>query len=120
MTNPFPNLMPAILTDAARIIQSRGWTQGTFQNFDGFSIMGAVAAAVWGEIPDWLGELDQNELSEYDRVQMIVWNDVHDWLAYGMGMNPEQWNDDPDRTKDSVLATLSFFAAVAASGSELP
>ena len=87
---------------AATLIEQRGWCQGAYANGDGFCLAGAVfmAFGIEADLDAWTGEAE-------DAIDAVA-----GWL------NPEwdddresvevlaDWNDNPERTRDEVIALL--------------
>ena len=97
-----PDKTLAALRKAHLRLVTRGWIQGTVRDVNGFCLLGAVALTAR---PDG---------SECMMTQATGVNLALGYLAEEIGGEPNDitsWNDDPDRTKDEVIAKLE--AAIA-------
>lgn len=92
-----PDKTLAALRKAHLRLVTRGWIQGTIRDVNGFCLLGAVAITVR---PDG---------TESMMTQTMSVNIALGYLAEEILCEPNEitsWNDDPDRTKDEVIAKL--------------
>lgn len=82
-----------VLLDAANLIETRGWHQGSYESKDGcLCIFGAVHQAA--------------NHGDYEEAWHLLWERT-------VTDSPIDWNDQPGRTKDEVLALLRETAEAA-------
>lgn len=98
------------LEAAAQLIEQSGWCQGNWQNPQGnLSMMGAVAVAIYGELPEWLASSVGGPPPEDDDDR--PWLDALYIMAQNLQQDPEAWNDFESRQESQVIARLRLVAA---------
>lgn len=95
--SPLADWAKALLKGAA-LIEERGWCQGDYQSEGRLCVLGAIKVAV-GKEPD--GDEDTDPIVFRAKKAMCA--------SVGIGLIHE-WNDDPARTKEEVVAKLRAVA----------
>jgi len=86
-----------ILRQAAAVLESKGWCQGMMHGIGGTCCMlGAITTAAWAEPHDGHAV---RRIAERERACTMV-------VQLLRGRAISEWNDEPGRTKEQVVAKL--------------
>jgi hypothetical protein len=96
------------LNKAADLLESEGWTQGTWHDEDGYCAIGAI------------DEVMTNEWGKTDKEDYALWNSLHQTKLDArrqfrdyVGMGIASWNDNVAQSKEEVVAAMRAAALVA-------
>lgn len=102
-----PTTVAEVLEQAADRIEERGWTQGAYLRTDGTCCArGAIRLTLGGEVGE---NFDEDKLYVSDGGDFecdVIWT-----LHHELDTSLMEWNDDPERTADEVIALLREVAA---------
>jgi hypothetical protein len=93
----------ADLRAAADVLERDGWTQGVYVANDGCRCaLGAILGVVDPEAdtPSWFADAEQQQRFTFAADALIKAMD------FNLGLYLVDWNDDPGRTADEVIAAL--------------
>ncbi len=87
------------LLDAADLLEEKGWIQNSYQNDNGYCVLGAISQVTTGK-PDWgkYCNLDEN----FDDLK----SKCSFYIKSFLNEHPGDWNDNSKRTKKEVIDML--------------